>query len=107
MPRPLFALCQRVLAAGLLAAVAAGCGTSPAVAQGAAGPTPQEQAMQGLDLILKGLRGMIEQVPIYGPPEMLPNGDILIRRVSPPPDAPTGTTPGTKPAPAPGSLQRM
>ena len=66
-----------------------------------AGATPQEQAMQGLELVMKGLKGMIEQVPLYGPPEILPNGDIIVRRISPPP--PGEPAPATAPAPA----QRM
>lgn len=64
-------------------------------------PTPQEQTLQGLDLILQGLKRMIEQVPLYGPPELAPNGDIILRRLSPgePPPAPP------PPADAPGGTR--
>ncbi|MEI6985404.1 MAG: hypothetical protein WCK65_04675 [Rhodospirillaceae bacterium] len=58
-------------------------------------PSPQDQALQGLGLIMKGLRGMIEQVPLYGPPELAPNGDIILRRISP-----IQNPPGSRSAPA-------
>ena len=72
--------------------------TDPVPAQ----PTPREQTVQGLELIMQGLKRMIEQVPLYGPPEMTPNGDIILRRLSPPADGqPTPAAP--PPAIAPGS----
>lgn len=96
MIRP-FSSPLRVLAAILVVAA-----PLTAAADGpATTPSPQEQAIQGLDMIMKGLRGMIEQVPLYGPPEILPNGDIIVRRISPTTDQPS--VPLANPAPA----QRM
>ncbi|WP_210527251.1 hypothetical protein [Rubellimicrobium arenae] len=41
--------------------------------------------------------GQIDSLSNYEPPEILPNGDILLRRS---PDAPAWTPPGAEPAPA-------
>lgn len=71
---------------------------------GAASPdTPGEQARQGLDLLMRALQGWVRQVPLYAPPEILPNGDIIIRRLdrsapeddgkSPPPSVPPSGAP--------------
>ena len=71
---------------------------------GPAEPTPGEQAKQGFELLLKALEGWIRQLPSYAPPEVTPEGDIIIRRLDrnrpappePPPAAPPGpdTPPG-------------
>ncbi|MEI7608023.1 MAG: hypothetical protein WCJ64_11635 [Rhodospirillaceae bacterium] len=85
-----------VIALVAAASVRAGEPASPAQ------PTPREQTLQGLDLVMQGLKRMIEQVPLYGPPEMAPNGDIIIRRITPgseaPPPAlaPPAATPGAQ-----------
>ncbi|MEI8395827.1 MAG: hypothetical protein WCF85_13890 [Rhodospirillaceae bacterium] len=63
-------------------------------------PTPREQTIQGIDLIMKGLRGMLEQVPLYGPPELTPNGDIILRRLSPPGNPPVPAAPTPPPSSA-------
>ncbi|MBP2311184.1 hypothetical protein [Azospirillum soli] len=67
--------------------------------------TPGEQARQGLDLLMKALEGWVRQVPLFAPPEVTPEGDIIIRRLdrNRPPPPPPETAPGTPPAPgAPG-----
>jgi len=91
---PVLSLCAAVL---VTAAPLAARADEPAPAQ----PSPREQTMQGLDLIMQGLKRMIEQVPLYGPPELTPNGDIILRRLSPgePPPAPP------PPAGAPGATR--
>lgn len=43
--------------------------------------TPGEQAKQGFELLLKALEGWIRQFPTYAPPEVTPEGDIIIRRL--------------------------
>ncbi|MEI6558321.1 MAG: hypothetical protein WCO00_07915 [Rhodospirillaceae bacterium] len=64
----------------------------------AALPTPREQALQGLDMVMQGLRRIIEQVPLYGPPEIAPNGDIIMRRLTPgEPKAPEPPSPAAAP----------
>ena len=60
-------------------------------------PTPREQTLQGLDMIMQGLKRMIEQVPLYGPPELAPNGDIILRRISPGDPQPAPQPPGGAP----------
>lgn len=66
-----------------------------------AAPTPGEQAKQGVELLMKALEGWIRQLPSYAPPEVTPEGDIIIRRLDrnrPTPPAPAPDTPGP-PAP--------
>jgi hypothetical protein len=82
------AVVRFVSAGALLVALAA-----PAVAQS----TPpaddaQKLAVQGLSKLLDALGAFVKSVPQYAAPEVLPNGDIIIRRLNPPP-APKPTTP--------------
>lgn len=77
-------LAAALLALGLGAPVAAQ--DRPAVPPGKPplqDMTPQEQALQGLELVLKGLEGMMRQFPYYAPPEITPEGDIILRRLDP------------------------
>ncbi len=39
---------------------------------------------------MEELRALIDDLSVYQPPEMLPNGDIIIRRKPPPEGAPPG-----------------
>lgn len=78
----------------LVIATALGGAVPPARADALrAEPSPQDQTLQGMDMILQGLRRMLEQVPLYGPPEITSEGDIIIRRVPP------GPMPGQPPVP--------
>ena len=64
---------------------------------------PEQIIREGAERILEGVRGLIERIPQYGIPEMLPNGDIIIRKV---PRRPNGTWPHSEPQPGPdGSLK--
>ncbi|HVO01498.1 MAG TPA: hypothetical protein VMT54_04815 [Candidatus Cybelea sp.] len=77
------------LAAALVAALA----TAPmALAQDQTPTTPspdaaQQLAVEGLAKIMQALDLFVKSVPQYAPPEVLPNGDIIIRRLHPSPDA--------------------
>ena len=60
--------------------------------------TPGEQAKQGVELLLKALEGWIREFPTYAPPEVMANGDIIIRRLdrnrpAPPTQPPDPDTP--------------
>ncbi|HYG87394.1 MAG TPA: hypothetical protein VD978_14140 [Azospirillum sp.] len=55
--------------------------------------TPGEQAKQGFELLLKALEGWIRQFPTYAPPEVTPEGDIIIRRLDRPRPAPPTSPP--------------
>lgn len=87
-------------AAGLALALA----TPQPVAAAEAPPSPRivpdstERALrEGAETIMKAIELMLNAIPQYEMPEMLPNGDIIIRRK--PPEAPAW--PDGKPAPAP------
>lgn len=43
----------------------------------------QRQFELGTEMILDGLRMLIERIPQFSAPEILPNGDIIIRRRNP------------------------
>jgi len=86
----------------LVATVGAVTPASPLLAEEAQ-PSPYREGVdllsEGTRLLLRGLasdlapmmqqlRGMVDDVTAYHPPEVLPNGDIIIRRkvpLSPPP----------------------
>ena len=72
-----------VVSVGLLALMLAGA--APATA----GETPPgEMARQALEKLMRSLELFVDTIPQYEMPEVLPNGDILIRRkpsAEPPP----------------------
>lgn len=75
---------------------------TPLAAQAADAPTPdaapptlEDRARRALDLVgkdleslMRGLGESLERLDDYGPPQVLPNGDILIPRRRPPSPAP-------------------
>ncbi|TWA86700.1 hypothetical protein FBZ83_102497 [Azospirillum brasilense] len=67
-----------LLLAGALWAVPAGAADTPPPGAPA---TPGEQARQGVELLMKALEGWVRQVPMFAPPEVTPEGDIVIRRL--------------------------
>jgi hypothetical protein len=72
-------------AAGLLGLCLAAAALTPATAQDAApGKPPQDSpsalAREGLERMMRALRLLVENVPQYELPEVLENGDIIIRR---------------------------
>ncbi len=44
---------------------------------------PADSALEKLQQIIEGLRRMIDELPLYEAPEILENGDIIIRRKRP------------------------
>jgi hypothetical protein len=81
---------RRFALASALALALAG----PAFAQDTAPTTDdaQKMAVEGLSKLLDALGLFVKSVPQYAAPEVLPNGDIIIRRLNPPP-APKPTAP--------------
>jgi hypothetical protein len=71
------------LAAAVIAAFATLAGPLPAFA--AEEETPSELAREGMERMLRAIELMIEMIPQYEVPEVLENGDIIIRRKNPPP----------------------
>ena len=58
----------------------------PARAAEAEEEDPKELARQGMERMLRAIELMIEMIPQYEMPEVLENGDIIIRRKNPPKD---------------------
>lgn len=95
----------RLLAILLLAATPAA--TAHAQADRPEQPSPTERLQEGAAALIDGLRLLMDQLQSYQSPEVLPNGDIIIRRrppanAAPPPeperpDAPP--SPDNKPRP--------
>lgn len=56
---------------------------APALAQDSTLEGAQQEAIDGLGKLLKALDLFVKSVPQFAPPEMLPNGDIIIRRIHP------------------------
>lgn len=71
---------------------------TPSIAADTA-PPPQsgdEALLPGLDALMKVLDAWMKRFPTYSAPEILPNGDILIRRrtAPEPPPRPSPPSPG-------------
>jgi len=75
------------LAAALLAAAVIVAAPAPLTAADEEVETPSELARQGMDRMLRAIELMIEMIPQYEMPEVLENGDIIIRRKNPPPES--------------------
>lgn len=68
-------------------------GSSVAYAQDAPSPdSPKDLAIEGLRNLMQALDLFVKSVPQYSAPEVLPNGDIIIRRIHPS-DTPSETVP--------------
>lgn len=71
---------RRALASLTLAAFLAGA-TTQAVAQEE--KTPDQLALEAFEKLKMAFELFLGSIPMYGTPEMLPNGDIIIRRIDP------------------------
>jgi len=58
-------------------------GVPPAHAQDTTLEGAQQQAVEGIAKLLQALQLFVKSVPQFSAPEVLPNGDIIIRRVKP------------------------
>jgi len=72
------ALIMGLAANGVRTAVAEDTAPLPTIPEGA-----QEMAVEGISKLLQALDLFVKSVPQYAAPEVLPNGDIIIRRVHP------------------------
>jgi len=80
----------------IAAAIAASLAAGPALAQDRSIPKSLDEAAeatrQALEGVMNTFRGLVESFPAYEAPEVLDNGDILIRRKrsesAPPPPKP-------------------
>ncbi len=78
-------LCLFALVIVVLAGLSLGLGD--AKAQDQEGETPGELAREGMERLVRAIELMLEMIPQYEAPEVLPNGDIIIRRKNPSEDA--------------------
>ena len=62
-------------------------GLGEAKAQDQEGETPGQLAREGMERLVRAIELMLEMIPQYEAPEVLPNGDIIIRRKNPSEDA--------------------
>jgi len=60
---------------------------APALAQDQ--KSPETLALEGIQNVIRAMELFIDTLPMYEAPEILPNGDIIIRRIPP------GTEPRT------------
>lgn len=85
-PFTVAALAATALAAALASGAPAGAraqtDSQPTPNDG--GPSATERLQEGAAAIVEGLQLLMDQLQSYQPPEVLPNGDIIIRRRSPP-----------------------
>lgn len=76
MRRALIAAC--LAAATFLSAAPSGAAESPPEER-----PPEEMAREGVELLMRALRGFLDAVPQYGLPRIEENGDIVIPRLRP------------------------
>jgi hypothetical protein len=74
---------SRLHLAAALALGVAGCAASPALAQESTLEGAQQEAAEGIAKLLQALQMFVKSVPQFSAPEVLPNGDIIIRRIHP------------------------
>ncbi len=73
----------RLHLAAALALGLAGIGAAPALAEDSTLEGAQQQAVEGIGKLLQALQMFVKSVPQFAAPEVLPNGDIIIRRIHP------------------------
>jgi hypothetical protein len=56
---------------------------APALAQDSTLKGAQDEAVEGISKLLQALQMFVKSVPQFAAPEVLPNGDIIIRRIHP------------------------
>jgi hypothetical protein len=71
-----------------------GLGAPVALAEDTTLQDAQKEAVEGIGKLLQALQMFVKSVPQYAAPEVLPNGDIILRRVNPD-KAPAPQTPKT------------
>lgn len=114
MPGPLRNTAATLLAAALSVAPLAAEEPAPPTGEGMSDGMALMQ--EGAQLLLRGLmgelaplmqdlQGMIDDMALYHAPEVLPNGDILIRRRSPQRDQPPEAAPEGGDAPVEDALE--
>lgn len=79
-----------IAASSMLAAVSVMSVTAPAFAEE---QKPEEMISEGAGLIINAIELMLLAIPTYEAPEVLPNGDIIIRRAKPGQVEPEDETP--------------
>lgn len=88
------AVCGGLLLLGILAlsvpgtALAQSGSVQPVQLQDETETEAEQRIRQGLQAILDGLGLFMRDIPRYEAPEILPNGDIIIRRINPKENAP-------------------
>jgi len=60
-------------------------GGAPAFAEPPAPVNPPDIMREGARRILEGIRRLVEQMPMFEPPRVTPEGDIILKRLRPPP----------------------
>ena len=78
---------RRLILASAVAALVGGTAVS-GVAWAEENKSPESLAAEGLQQVMRAMEMFISNIPLYEAPEVLPNGDIIIRRVQP--DEPQG-----------------
>lgn len=66
--------------------------------------SPTDRLQEGATAIIDGLRMLMDQLQTYQAPEILPNGDIIIRRRPPAEPAPSSPEPPPPPESKPQPL---
>lgn len=98
MPVPLRAPVLLLAVLALPPSLPAAASPSAAIPVQARQGDSDPQPLVDLQTLLKALEGWMKRFPTYGVPEVLPNGDIIIRRHTPesPPRKPTPPPDGTE-----------
>ena len=73
---------RRLILASAVAALVGGTAVS-GVAWAEENKSPESLAAEGLQQVMRAMEMFISNIPLYEAPEVLPNGDIIIRRVQP------------------------
>ncbi|HAE02082.1 MAG TPA: hypothetical protein DCL95_09550 [Rhodospirillaceae bacterium] len=73
---------RRLILASAVAALIGGTAVS-GIAWAEENKSPESLAAEGLQQVMRAMEMFISNIPLYEAPEVLPNGDIIIRRVQP------------------------
>lgn len=58
-------------------------------------PSAPDMLREGARRILEGIRRLVDQMPMFEPPRITPEGDIILKRIRPFPEGEEAKTPDT------------
>jgi hypothetical protein len=91
-PAPILILALTLAASPVLAQP-----LEPSPPPGLQAPGAPDMLREGARRVLEGIRRLVDQMPMFEPPRLTPEGDIILKRIRPFPEGEEAKSPETSP----------